>query len=933
MSPKFPVMTIMLTWITYAVVTTPLSAESQASIWGLSVRSIGSTVFKDEELLDVTRELGIVRGRPVPTKLVEKRIRDWRGTRIESLIVEAELVQGMLEVMITANRKRRLRSISFKNVDLETQTELKARFGLSEGSRIDSRALQESASFLSESLKAQGYYLAAVNVNVSDIPKSDESVVEFIVSQNDPTVVRNLVIKGISGEDNEEILKIVEVRRTLPLRKKDLERSLEKIITYLNENQFPLAKIDSVDTVFSHPFVDITVHVETGRKIQILFTGNRVLDDVALREMISLDGVSEEDNRRQMISLIENKYRTLGFHFCRVRVTDEEKSDMLVRKISIEEGQKVIIDRFQVVGLSGALTTRLVEQLFFAGAPGVLGRRVYWEEGLADARRLLEKALEDKGYLKAKVNSMKPVFDPDERGVQLFVEIEAGVRSEVGAVTIDGNENLSSVEILTIAGLSERTPYSPDKLSTVENELITHYQERGYLDARVNISQEETVYADAAVMKVHIEIIEGIQYYVGEISVIGNNKTDSGTILSEMKVKPGDVFVPSKVRASEEDVGLLGIFSKVELTPHSSLVNPRKKDIKIVVIESRPGLGEIGVGAAYEDPRFRLRSFLGLAYRNLFGQNHTASFRGEVALPISRDNFIPFVEYVTVVGFRAPYPFSLPFVFNAQIGLDRFELSPDGPKLTNRARLEERIERKVSSVTTLYYRIHRYERSSTQDLSAKNANPVVVIGSTGPGVTVDLRDNLFNPMRGSYHTFDMEYAHPSLLSSDGVHFMMGISRNSFYFPFVAGTGLRFFLGLGYARAMEEGLTVPSIRLQNEMALGGHLSIRGFSLRRFKPDDDSQDSAFYNFRSEFAFPIFGDLGGAIFVDSGQIFPNGSFPERRRHKERHDGVGIGFRYKTPVGPFVIDLAYGLGDDREGLKGGDKEGLKFYFTLGTI
>ena len=44
------------------------------------------------------------------------------------------------------------------------------------------------------------------------------------------------------------------------------------------------------------------------------------------------------------------------------------------------------------------------------------------------------------------------------------------------------------------------------------------------------------------------------------------------------------------------------------------------------------------------------------------------------------------------------------------------------------------------------------------------------------------------------------------------------------------------------------------------------------------------------------------GAAVFVDSGSAFDGGS-------PDMHTGVGIGLRWRSPVGPVRIDLAHGL------------------------
>ena len=70
-----------------------------------------------------------------------------------------------------------------------------------------------------------------------------------------------------------------------------------------------------------------------------------------------------------------------------------------------------------------------------------------------------------------------------------------------------------------------------------------------------------------------------------------------------------------------------------------------------------------------------------------------------------------------------------------------------------------------------------------------------------------------------------------------------------------------------------------------------------------------------------FPLFSTLGGAVFVDAGNVY-------KTYHLSLDDvryGVGVGFRYLSPVGPLRIDIAKPLNprwyDDS----------LQYFFTLG--
>ena len=114
--------------------------------------------------------------------------------------------------------------------------------------------------------------------------------------------------------------------------------------------------------------------------------------------------------------------------------------------------------------------------------------------------------------------------------------------------------------------------------------------------------------------------------------------------------------------------------------------------------------------------------------------------------------------------------------------------------------------------------------------------------------------------------------------------------------------------------------MPDARLASDLSLGGQPSLRGFTINQFKPNNTTRETAFYNFRLEVGAEIFEKFKGVLFLDSGQIFP---FPTQGQ--TRHDGLGVGFRYATPVGPIAVDLAHGIGPDGKT--------IQFYFSIGTL
>ena len=98
---------------------------------------------------------------------------------------------------------------------------------------------------------------------------------------------------------------------------------------------------------------------------------------------------------------------------------------------------------------------------------------------------------------------------------------------------------------------------------------------------------------------------------------------------------------------------------------------------------------------------------------------------------------------------------------------------------------------------------------------------------------------------------------------------------------------------------------PSLRYY----AGGDRSVRGYGWHEIGPKVETDNGVYFTGASnvltasiEYERYFFGPWGAAIFVDSGSAF-DGKTPDMRT------GVGIGIRWRSPVGPVRIDIARGL------------------------
>ena len=100
---------------------------------------------------------------------------------------------------------------------------------------------------------------------------------------------------------------------------------------------------------------------------------------------------------------------------------------------------------------------------------------------------------------------------------------------------------------------------------------------------------------------------------------------------------------------------------------------------------------------------------------------------------------------------------------------------------------------------------------------------------------------------------------------------------------------------------------PSLRFY----AGGDRSVRGYGWHEIGPRVNTANGYYYTGAAnvlttsvEYERYFKGPWGASVFVDSGSAF-DGTSPDM------HTGVGLGLRWRSPVGPVRIDIAHGLDD----------------------
>jgi len=117
--------------------------------------------------------------------------------------------------------------------------------------------------------------------------------------------------------------------------------------------------------------------------------------------------------------------------------------------------------------------------------------------------------------------------------------------------------------------------------------------------------------------------------------------------------------------------------------------------------------------------------------------------------------------------------------------------------------------------------------------------------------------------------------------------------------------------------------------------GGDNTVRGYARDTLgDPETISRGfprggNALIIFNSELRVPVWRDIGGAVFMDVGNVFSRVSDIELSHLRP---AAGFGLRYKSPIGPIRVDLGFKLDRGRFDVLPGDREPLwEFHISIG--
>jgi len=547
------------------------------------------------------------------------------------------------------------------------------------------------------------------------------------------------------------------------------------------------------------------------------------------------------------------------------------------------------IARVDIRGVDEAMTANVRDSLSLVDSIGreVSGRRLAYLVREAEAET--RSALEPFGYYSPQIEVQRtPASADSTQAVAITVTVRPGepVRVRRSHVAIQGegsgdhalHEELDAF-VPKVGSVFDQGVYEGSK-SRVSRRLTA----RGYFDADFSSRKVEVTRAQNAA---DIDLVwnSGVRYAIGTPTFIQSPPIIRGALLDKLvRWTPGAAFQQGDLDRLRESLVALDYFSRIDIQPHPDQAVDRRVPVTVALTAAKRSIYTAGVSYGTDSgPGVRL----GVERRYLNVRGHKALAQVDYAQR----------RKTLTLQYRIPAFAWLDGWYTASLqAADEQTDYIDTRRVEFVASRSGRVNTHLTVAASLHALRERWAYPGDLD------NPGYRYGTfTFPSLRaeyVDADDRLY-PRRGIGAALEVRGGAEGLGSDAS---FAQIHANASWFKGLGADNrliLRGELGHTFTDAVID--LPPSLRFY----AGGDRSIRGYNYREVGPRLGTFGLGANNVitaSTEFEHYFTTQWGGAVFVDSGSAF-NGRTPDW------HTGVGIGVRWRSPVGPVRVDIAHGL------------------------
>ena len=854
---------------------------------------------------------------------------------------------GQIYWEIRALQSRTIKDISITGHQVFSQDEILSFLGLSTGSVFTRQQFNTALEQVKNQYKDKGYFNVKANLDIEDTASQEVSIkiniaegsickiksIDFVA----PEKIRSFLLKRIKSYKSDAYTKdhSIQMKNELQsfLFKKQYFRArlLEPQLRFNNDK----TEVNVIYKVENPYYFSIHIHIEDqelkkpsvpDKKTYRKAPPNRA--DVI--KSLSLKTIENFGSLMTLSQRIKKFYESKGYPNVQVNASERKIQNKLEHHIffNIKHGHLFYLQEIQVINANKQNTQKYVNILRSDRSYFSKIAEVYVKDNILKNIRKLITTLQNQGYLKVNMQSLVEKFDNEKRQVIVQIFINEGPLTKIRNIDFKGNHQVTNEELIKALKLHPGEPLNLSLLEEGFNVIEDYYLQKGFLDIKINNPNNVIKYYNNDTQAdILFDLHEGPQVKVGNISVQGNQITKSHIILRELAFQKGDILTQGLIKESRYRLQQTGLFSSIDITLPEAGSLLEERTVLVRVTERNPGLLRFVVGVNSES-YITLRGIVGLGYRNLWGTARDVNTNLELKF-----TDFDFLQYDIGVSYYEPFIFGSRT--RGRIHFDHLKdvisYSNDERRIRDQTSIHFLLEREINRKITLFYSLWKLDIERQYSDQSENIGPPSVIGSIGPGIELDYRNNPFNTTKGTYSTFNIDFADPLLGSRQSIRFLSLLGKFNLYTPLFSKVVLANSIIGGYITNLNRDISeIPESRI---FLLGGQSSIRGYPLNSIPnraalvnnedPLTILTDSYYYLLKSELRFPIFKALRGVIFHDGGGV----NIAQRHSRDEYRSSIGLGIRISTPVGP--VSIEYGIKLQRR-----EEESIgRLHFSIGAF
>jgi outer membrane protein insertion porin family len=932
----------VLVWVLFAPLYAQTNKYEGRRIASVKVEPAGGFLAQSE-LAEKLSALKI--GEPLAMADVRASIeRLYASGRYDNIEVDAqESVDGVI-VTFRTTPARFVRNVMVRGVvEPPSKGQLVNATKLQLGEPFIEGQARQSVENLLEVLRSNGFYLAKVTPEITQAPVQQVDLT-FNADTGRRAKYSTPVIKGTPNKSTEDIIGATRWKSWFGLlgwkevTETRTQQGLDRIRRAYQKKEYLMALV-TLDSMEYKPAENIVVPVltiDSGRKVIVRAKGARISrgrlrDLVPIYQEQTVDKDLLVEGKRELTEYLQAKgYFEAQVDFDMSRTPQQEE----LIEYSLFPGDRHKLVAVEISGNKYFSDETIRERMYTMPASFLRFRHGrFSQDFLRRDLNAIRALYQSNGFRDVEVTSEVPDdYRGKENEVAVLIDIKEGSQWFVSELKIDGLDTATAEDVRALVQSSEGQPFSDLNVATDQETLLNYFYNNGYPDATFEATV--TPSGEAQRMSLVYVVHPGERQFVRDVLISGLDTTDEGLVRERIRnLNPGDPLAQSSMIESQRRLYDLGIFARVDTALQNADGDTDRKYVLYRLEEAsrysltggfgaqlaRIGRGNPTLTTPAGAAGFSPRVSFGISRSNFLGLGHTVGFQGRLSS----------IQRRALVNYNAPQ-----FKGNDRLNLSFTALYDDSRDIqtfnSRKVETSAQLAQKLSKANTIQYRI-AYRRADVSELKITPAliplfSQAINLGSISGTFIQDRRDDPIDPHRGVYNTLDAAFASNPFGTKTTFTRLLG--RNATYHRITRDVTLARSLSIGFINR----ISTADVPLPERFFAGGASSHRGFNENQAGPRDlltgfPIGGKALLLSNTELRFPLIGDnIGGVFFHDAGNVYSNLnniSFRFHQRDLEDFDymvhAVGFGVRYRTPVGPVRIDLAYSINSPRfMGLKG---------------